>query len=147
MNIHYSIEILSPPEMVFPWIAEPEKAMMWQKNVKGAEIIHKTPEMIGTTFTETLDENGNILEMQGMITQYTHNKIIGFHLNSKIHELDVSYSVEKINDATRLTIEAIINWKFPMNIVSLFIKRKLEAGLVTQIESEVLELKKICESK
>jgi hypothetical protein len=147
MRIKYSKEILKSPEMVFPWIAEPEKAMKWQKNVKGGEIIIKTPEMIGTTFTEVIEEDGNILEMQGMITKYKKNKIIGFHLQSKIHEFDVSYTMEEVNKATKLTIEAIITWKFPMNIISLFIRRKMEEGLIRQIESEVLELKRICESE
>jgi hypothetical protein len=35
MRIMYENEILKPPKAVFPWIAEPEKAIQWQKNVKG----------------------------------------------------------------------------------------------------------------
>lgn len=147
MNIKYSKEILRPPEIVFPWIVEPEKAMKWQRNVKGGEIIIKTPEMIGTTFTEVIEEDGKVLEMQGTITKYKEDQIIGFHIQSKIHEFDVSYAVEEVNEATRLTIEAIIKWKFPMNIISLFIGRKIEKGLLKQIESEVLELKRLCESE
>ena len=34
MRINYNIEISKPAEEVFLWIAEPEKAMQWQKNVK-----------------------------------------------------------------------------------------------------------------
>ena len=112
MIITYENEILKPPEIVFPWIAEPEKAMKWQKNVKGGEIIINKPEIIGTTFKEVIEEDGNSLEMYGIITKYTENKIIGFHIESKIHEFDVSYSLEEINKATKISIEAIIKWKF-----------------------------------
>ena len=34
MRIVYEDEILQPPEIVFLWIENPEKAMKWQKNVK-----------------------------------------------------------------------------------------------------------------
>ena len=147
MRIFCSNEILKPPDLVFPWIADPEKAMKWQKNVKGGEILINKPETIGTTFKEVIEEDGNSLEMQGEITKYIENEIIGFHLKSKIHEVDVSYTVEEINKATRLSIEAIVKWKFPMNIISLFIGKKIEEGLKNQLNSEVLELKRICESE
>lgn len=147
MRITYENEILKPPEIVFPWIAEPEKAMKWQKNVKGGEIIINKPEIIGTTFKEVIEENGNSLEMYGIITKYIRNKIIGFHIESKIHEFDVSYSLEEINRATKISIEAIIKWKFPMNIISLFIGKKMGKGLIKQLESEIFDLKRICETE
>ena len=146
MRIAYQKMILQPPEIVFPWIAVPEKAMKWQKNVKGAEIILDKPEVIGTTFKEIIMEDGNILEMVGTITKYSRNKIIGFHLESKIHKFDVSYSLEEVNSNTKFSIEAIISWKFPMNVMSLFIGKKMKKNLVKQLESETLALKKICET-
>lgn len=146
MRITYENEILKPPEIVFPWIAEPEKAMRWQKEVKGGVIIINKPEKIGTTFTEVIEEDGKRLEMQGMITKYIENRIIGFHLESKIHEFDVSYSLEGINKASRIAVELVIKWKFPMNFVSLFIGKKIEKNLLKKLEAEVLALKKICEA-
>jgi len=145
MIILYGDEISQPPEMVFPWIEDPEKAMQWQKNVKGGEIIEENPNKIGTTFKEVIEEGGNRLEMYGSITKYVKDKIIGFHLVSKIHEFDVSYAVEEIENATKLSIEARIRWKFPMNIVSIFLHKKMEEGLKKQLEQEVQELKKLCE--
>jgi hypothetical protein len=68
-------------------------------------------------------------------------------LESKIHEFDVSYSLEEINQKTKFSIEAIIRWKFPMNVISLFVGKKMEKNLVKQLESETLELKKICETE
>jgi hypothetical protein len=147
MRITYENVIYQPPEIVFPWIAEPEKAMQWQKNVKGGEIIIHKPEIIGTTFRETIEEDGNSLEMYGMISKYIRNKLIGFHLKSKIHEVDVSYSVEEVDQAaTKISVEAVIKWKFPMNILSIFIGKKMEERLMKQIGSEILELKRICET-
>jgi hypothetical protein len=146
MRIAYENVIARPPGVIFPWIADPEKAMKWQKNVKGGKIIVNKPEVIGTTFKEMIEEDGNSLEMYGTITRYIENEIIGFHLESRIHEFDVSYSLEAIGRKTKFSIEAIIRWKFPMNIVSLFIGKKMEENLVKQLEAETRELKEICES-
>ena len=145
MRIAYEDEIAKPPEVVFPWIAEPEKAMKWQKNVRGGEIIVDKPEIIGTTFKEVIEEDGNTLEMHGTITRYVKNRTMGFHIVSKIHEFDVSYSLEPNGDNTKIKIEAAIKWKFLMSIISLFMRKKMEEGLVSQLKSEVQDLKKLCE--
>jgi len=147
MRITYTSEILKPSEFVFPWLAEPEKAMQWQKNVKEGKIIINRPEVIGTTFKEVIEEDGNSLEMYGVITKYIKNQIIEFHLESKIHKLLVAYSVEELNKTTKLEIDAKINWKFPMNLLSIFIGKKMKKGITEQMESEVLELKRICETE
>jgi hypothetical protein len=147
MRIAYEDVILKPPEVVFPWIAEPEKAMKWQKDVKGGEIVINTPEVIGTAFTEVIEEDGNQLEMNGTITKYVANKIIGFHLESKIHELDVCYALEELDKKTKFKIDVVIRWKFPMNLISLVIGKRIKASLVKKLGSETLALKKLCEEQ
>ncbi len=120
--------------------------MQWQKNVKGGEIIVNKPEVIGTTFKEEIEEDGNSLEMYGVITKFIRNQIIEFHLESKIHKVDVSYSVEEIDKTIKVMVDARINWKFPMNLLSIFIGNKMRKGITEQMESEILELKRICET-
>ena len=146
MRITYANEILKPPEFVFPWIAEPDKAMQWQKNVKGGEVIINRPEVIGTTFKEEIEEGGKSLEMYGVITKFIRNQVIEFHLESKIHKVEVSYSIEELNKTTKIIVDARINWKFPINLLSIFIGNKMKKGIAEQMESEILELKRICET-
>jgi hypothetical protein len=145
MRVHCSSEIAQPPDAVFPWIADPEKAVQWQKNVQGGKILIRKPEIVGTTFTEVIEEDGNTLELQGIITKYVENTEIDFHLQSRIHELDVRYALEAIWNGTKLSITAIIHWKFPMNIISLLMGKKMEAGLREQLHREILELIRLCE--
>ena len=147
MRISYENMIAEPPEVVFPWIAEPEKAMTWQKDVKGGEILVNKPEVVGTTFKEIIEEDGNTLEMYGTITKHVVNEIIGFHLESKVHEFDITYSLEELGGKTKFRIDADIRWKFPMNVISLIIGRRIKANLVEKLKSETLALKKVCEEK
>jgi hypothetical protein len=146
MRITCEEQIAKPPDIVFPWIADPAKAMKWQKNVKGGEIILDKPENVGTTFREVIEEDGRTLEMHGTITRYVENRTMAFHIVSKIHEFDVTYSLEPSGEKTRVKIEASVRWKFPMNVVSFFAGKKMAKNLVGQLESEVLDLKRICET-
>ncbi|MBN1438809.1 MAG: SRPBCC family protein [Anaerolineales bacterium] len=146
MKISYSIKIFRPPEVVFSWIENPERAMQWQKNVQGGEIFAETAERIGTTFAEILEEDGQRLEMRGTITRFEWNREIGFHLVSKIHELDVLFSLDEQNGNTLYSVDADIRWKFPMNILGFFLQKSMAEDLTRQFELEARELKRICET-
>jgi hypothetical protein len=147
MKINFAIEVSGEPDEVFPWIDNPEKAMLWQKGVKKGEIIIETPEKIGTTFIEEMEDSGNSLVMRGVITGYVSNQMITFQLESKIHKLDVCYSITGEGGKSLITAESNIHWKFPMNIMSIILERKIKEGILKQTESEFAELKRLCEKE
>ena len=147
MKISTAIDISCKPEEVFPWIDEPNKAMLWQKGVKSGEIIKETPEKIGTTFKETMEEDGKSLEMHGMITNYIPNKLISFQLESKIHKVQVNYSIKGETEKSIVLIDSTINWKFPMSIISVFIGSKIKTKILDQTRFELSELKRLCETR
>lgn len=146
MKVTCEAKILKPPEAIFPWVAEPEKAMKWQKNVIEGQIIVSKPEVVGTTFKELIEENGKCLEMHGIITRFVEDKTIGFHIKSKIHEFDVNYYLEEINKSTKVLVVAIIKWKFPMNVVCFFLGKRIKLKITKQLEAELVDLKRLCEA-
>ena len=146
MNITASVEISCKKEEVFSWINEPDKAMRWQKGVKGGEILHETSQRIGTTFKEEMEENGKRLVMFGEITDYIPNESISFQLESKIHRVHVKYVVAGGKGKSTVVMESTINWKFPLNMICLFIGHKIKAKIHQQTESEFAALKRLCET-
>jgi len=147
MKITVAIDISSIPKDIFAWIDNPDKAMRWQRGVKSGEIIKETSDKIGTTFKEELEENGKSLVMYGEITDYIPNKLISFHLVSKIHRVNVDYSVVGDKNKSTVTVASTIKWKFPMNIISLVIGHKIKTNILRQTKSELSELKKLCEKE
>lgn len=145
MIIVTSIEIQSKPEEVFSWIDNPDKAILWQKGVKSGEIIRETPQKIGTTFKEEMEENGKSLVMFGEITDYFQDKLISFHFESKIHKVDVKYSIIENNNKSIVTVDSKIKWRFPMNLICIFIGKKIELKILRETENELIELKRLCE--
>ena len=146
MKVSCEERIEAAPEAVFAWIAEPEKAMRWQGDVTEQEIITAPPGVVGTTFREVVEDGSGRLEMRGEITGYVENEVMTFHLVSRVHELDVTYGVAPMVGPTRVTVEAAIRWKFPMSLVSLVVGRRMRAGLAAQMQSELAELKSLCEA-
>jgi len=146
MKTSFSIDINSPPATVFSWVEKPEKAMKWMTSVSGGEILHETPERVGTTFREVVEEDGNGVELQGVITDYKPDKLISFHLNSRVNVVDVEYCVEAIQNGTRLTQSANVRWKFPVNVISIFMGAKIKQNISTQAQKEFEKLKELCES-
>jgi hypothetical protein len=144
MKFTYSIQIKSKPEVVFAWIANPERAMRWMKSVSKTEMLHETPEMVGSTFREIVSEDGQGVEMLGTVTEYEVNKTIGFHLESKVNIVDVTYHIEP-NGNTRITQDACIRWKFPINVISIFAASKFKQNLLSQAAGEFGALKRLCE--
>jgi len=145
MKMTVAIDVSCRREELFPWVAEPNKAMCWQKGVKGGRILRQTPEKIGTTFVEEMEENGKRLSMHGEITGFSEDQSISFHLESRIHRVDVTYSILSKEHGCTFAAEFTLRWKFPMNLVCLFAGAKIRESILRQTRAEFAELKKLCE--
>ena len=147
MKISLSIDINSPPAKVFGWVEDPEKAVQWMTSVAKTELLHETPERVGTTFREVVEEDGKGMELQGAITDYKPDKLISFHLDSRVNMVDVEYRVEAIPNGTRLMQNANVRWKFPVNAISLFMGAQMKQNISAQAQKEFEKLRALCESE
>jgi uncharacterized protein YndB with AHSA1/START domain len=145
MKITSTIEIKNIPSEVFKWIEDPEKAKEWMSSVSETEILHETANRVGTTFREIVEDDEGSMEMQGSITKFEADKLIAFHLESRVNVVDVEYSVEETGEGTRLQYHADIQWKFPVNIISIFIGKRIKQKIVDQLTDELNKLKLLCE--
>ncbi len=147
MEISSSIDIKCSPATAFGWIEKPEKTMVWMSSVSKAEILHETADRVGTTFRETMEEDGNALEILGAITGFEPGRSVSFHLDSKVNTLDVKYSVEPIPGGVRVAECAAVRWKFPINVYSIFFGKKIRDGILMQLHQEFGRLKALCEEE
>ena len=147
MKIAVSVNVSCRREELFPWIADPNMAMRWQRGVKSGEILSETPGKVGTVFREEMEEDGKTLVMHGEITEFIQDQLISFHLDSRIHQVDVTYSIEEKEDGCTFSGEAAIRWKFPMSMISCFVGQKIREGILRQTKAEFAELKRLCEMR
>ena len=145
MKLTYTIDINSTPENVFSWLGTPERAMKWQSNISRTEILHETPNLIGTTFREIVEENGRCVEMRGVVTDYRENQALAMHLGGKYNNIDVEYRLEEIEGRTRLTMISHIRFKSFLKILSIILWPALKKKLLGQLDREYATLKRLCE--
>ena len=145
MKITYSMEIKTTPEKVWYWLGTPERAMMWQTNVSKTEILQRTPNWIGTTFRETIEENGSGTEMEGVVTDYKENQGLAMHLSGKYNVVDVKWRIEERGEHTRLTVYSNIRFRSFIKVLSILIRPVFKKKITEQLQVEFAKLKELCE--
>jgi uncharacterized protein YndB with AHSA1/START domain len=145
MKIICTIEIHNSPEKVFYWLNNPQRAMAWMSSVSKTELLQETPDLVGTTFREIVEEDGRSTELQGVVTRYQPNQLIAFHLSGDFNVVDVEYQLEEIDDYTRLTQSAIIRFKGFTKVLSILFASTFKKNILAQSQKEFARLKELCE--
>lgn len=147
MKVSVDLDIERAPAEVFPWISDPERAQRWMTSVGDSVITHETPERVGTTFRERVeDEEGRGTELTGVITAFEENRLMGFHLEGQYNDVDVEYVLTPRAGGTRLAMTADVRFKSITRLVMLVAGRLFKRKIVGQIESELAALKRLCEA-
>jgi len=147
MKFTCTLDLNCTPEKVWHWLGDPERAKVWQTNVSKTEILKKTPNWIGTTFRETIEENGGSTEMQGVVTDYRENQSLAMHMSGKYNVVDVKWSIEEVGDFTRLTMNSNIQFKSFLRFISIILWPAFRRNIQKQLDREYTKLKKLCEQE
>ena len=119
--------------------------MVWQTNVSKTEILQETPNWIGTTFRETIEENGRGTEMQGIVSDYRENQSLAMHLSGKYNVVDVEWRIEEMGESTHLTIHADVRFRSFVRVLSILMRPAFQKKLTEQLQGEFARLKELCE--
>ena len=147
MRIRASITIDRPPDQVFPWVEDPDRAMEWQTQVTGGQIVEEAPGWVGTTFTETITESGRSTELRGTVTAFAKDHYMGFHLEGDHNEVDVLFALEGRDGRTRLTQSAEVQFKGIVRMAGWLLGPILRRRMQAQTHRELLALNALCEGE
>ena len=145
MKFTYTMDINCTTEKVWYWLGDPERAKVWQTNISKTEILVKTPNWIGTTFRETVEENGRRTEMQGVVTDYRENQSLSMHMSSKYNMVDVEWRISERGNFTRITMNSNIQFKSFLKFISIILWPAFKRSVQKQLDKECAHLKKLCE--
>ncbi len=147
MKIENSVEINATPRTVFYWLAEPERAERWVISVTRSEIIRETPNKVGTTFREYVEEDGRGIEMNGVVTEFVPDELFAVHLESKVNEVDVRFSLREKEGVTQLVQNVDLRLRGLLKVVGLFLRASIRERVSRQAQNEFLRLKQLCETE
>lgn len=145
MKFTYTMDINCTPEKVWYWLGTPERAVVWQTNVSKTEILEKTFNWIGTTFRETIEENGKGTEMQGIVTDYRENQLIAMHMSGTYNTVDVEWCIQEEGEYSRLTVNSNIQFKSFLRLISIILWPVFKRNIQGQLGRESSKLKELCE--
>jgi uncharacterized protein YndB with AHSA1/START domain len=82
MLVRMSVDIDAPPERVWPFLLEPEKAKQWFTALKEFEWTSEEREGVGSTFCWEEEANNRIYNLQFEITEWVENRVFGYRMTS-----------------------------------------------------------------
>ncbi len=147
MKLRHTIDIDRRSDQVFPWLADPERARAWMSSVSKTSILERTPDLVGTTFRETITNGDGSTELQGVVTACRPNQEIAFHLDGQYSDVAVDYRLEEVGGRTRLTMRAEIRFKGCLRALSLLVWPLFKGKVLSQFRRECAQLKRLCESQ
>ena len=145
MKVSIAIEIRNTPEKIFYWLEDPSRAMEWMTSVSKTEIIKETPNMVGTTFRELIEENGRGTEMRGVVTDFVSNKRLAFHLKGEFNSVEVNYTLQEKGEITQLSQNAEIQFKGLLRVLSVLFSPIFKKKIKDHARRELAKLKELCE--
>jgi carbon monoxide dehydrogenase subunit G len=145
MKVTNEIEIEATPEEVFYWLEDPDRARECMTSVKHGEIIKETPNKIGTTFCETIEEDDRALEMRGVVTEFVSNKRFAVHLESDLNSFDVGFNLNPKADGTHLTQSVELRFKGMLKLLTLFSRVSIRRKIESQARREFARLNGTCQ--
>jgi len=145
VQITLSTEIYADPETVFYWLGDPERARRWMTSVGHTEYIERTPELIGSTFREIVQGDGQSTQLTGVVVDYLPNQRMAFHLEGDYNSVEVLFTLQTEQDITRVTQTADIRFKGLLKVSSLLFGRAIKRNILRQSNEELAALKRLCE--
>jgi carbon monoxide dehydrogenase subunit G len=145
MKITSTVEIRATADKVFYWLRDPSRAMEWMASVSRTELIDRTPNWIGTTFLETVEEDGRGTEMRGVVTDFVVNERMAFHLEGAFDTVDVVWTLQEKEQGTVVSQVAEVRFKGLMRVMSVLFGPAFKKKIMAQAQKEFATLKELCE--
>ncbi|KAA3647189.1 MAG: hypothetical protein DWQ07_06730 [Chloroflexi bacterium] len=145
MKIAIEIDINASPEEVFYWLGDPTRAMRWMTSVTRTEYIHEAPDMVGTTFREYVEEDGQGTELQGVVKEFVPNERMGFQLEGEHNKVETVFTLTETKEGTHLRQDINLHFKGITRLMSILFGAAFKKKIIGQSRREFATLKQLCE--
>lgn len=140
----HSLRVDRPTDAVFAWIEDPERAVQWQPEVAEYEVMHETPEVVGTEGREVLRGSSGRAEMRVRVTAYEANRLMAFHLAGDGMRIDTAYELAPAGGGTRLTVRTDL--RLP-GLLGRVMEPFVRPRILRSLREELATLKRLCEAE
>jgi hypothetical protein len=122
MRIRYSIEVDCPPELLWTYLEDPAKLLLWKKGFESIEPQGDDPRGLGSISIQRTGGGGKVAEYQSQLTArepFEHLAIVMTGQNLGKSEMHVDYRLTDLGRKTQL--DYLFSWEVANPFVSLMI--------------------------
>ncbi len=100
-----SIEILAPPEAIWPLLTDPERILKWFDLLRRFEYTSDRRGGVGTTFYYEEKSGGQLMKLNYVVTDWSQNQKLAFKATSgSLKKDDQVWSIDPIPSGSRFTM-------------------------------------------
>lgn len=114
MLVSMSVDIKAAPEIVWPYLVEPEKTMQWFTALKKFEYTSDKPEGVGSTFYWFEEASGREYNIYFETTEWTKNEVFAYRMTEGdfFKSYDERWEIESTQDGCRFTFNDHIEFPY-----------------------------------
>jgi uncharacterized protein YndB with AHSA1/START domain len=131
VKVQKSIEILAPPEKVWPFLVEPEKILKWCITFKKFEYSSGQRSGVGTRFYVEEKAGGPLMKLNFTVTEWEEKKKLAFNMASGnfVKGYEQTWTVDVNPAGSRFTFREQVSLPYGVigKAMGLFARRSSEA--------------------
>ena len=114
MLVSMSVDIQAPPEIVWPYLVEPEKAKQWFTLLKIFEYTSEEHGGVGSNFYWKEEAAGRIYDLYFETTEWVENRVFAYRMTSGdfFKSYDERWEIDKTQDGCRFTFNDHIEFHY-----------------------------------
>ncbi len=114
MLVRMSVDIDAPPERVWPFLVEPEKAKRWFTALKKFEWTSEEHEGVGSTFFWEEEANNRFYNLYFETTEWAENRVFGYRMTSGdfFKSYDERWEIDPTPNGSRFTFNDHIEFPY-----------------------------------
>ncbi len=146
MRVQSFIDIVAPPEKIWPFLIEPEKIVRWFNLLRKFEYTGDKRGGAGTTFYYEEKSGGQLMKLNYKVTEWVENKKLAFGMTSgSLKKDDQVWSIEAIPSGSRFTMFEDV--EMPMGIFGKIIGALFGGMMIGKNMEKILaNLKRLAEA-
>ena len=137
------VDIDRPPAAVFRWLADPDRAARWQRDVIAYEITHRTDAIRDAEFVETLGKGRRSAQLHGRIVTFEPDAQIGFELSGTGLDIAAGYRVQPTTTGSLVHTDITIDTSGGLPAL---LRPAVEWQMRRQLRRELRTLRRLCEA-
>ena len=143
MQAEASVVVDRPIEEVFEFTNY--RVAEWSLTVVEDEVIHETPDRVGTTFRCVTQSHGKQMVFQGTVTRWEPPALSAIHLIGDTFDIEAMYLFESTPEGTRVTQQSVISPRGFTKVIFFLFGWMMGKATCNEVQKELDNLKRLLE--